>query len=178
MRALIESHFEFHSRVGRDTALRRPRPDGRNEHCKNPALPSPDAALGDGDSAACCPYQFLPSVQSADSVFIRVHPWFMTVKWSAKLTKPEKSRSLFNAKRLQAIAGSKSDFSSETITVLAFLPPASQKEMQNYSFHNILIVNDLHSECLLNEWMIGNLARGLLKRKREREAAINRHKNN
>ena len=86
----------------------------------------------------------------------------MTVKPSAKLTKPEKSRSPFNVRRLPAIAGSKSDFSSEAFTVLALLASAREKKMQNYSFHNILIVNDLHSECLLNEWMIGKLARGLL----------------
>ena len=44
--------------------------------------------LGDGDSAARCPYQFLPSMQSADSVFIRVHPWFMTVNRRQRLQNP------------------------------------------------------------------------------------------
>jgi len=37
---------------GRDAALRRPGPAGRNERGKLSVIPSPDAALGDGDSAA------------------------------------------------------------------------------------------------------------------------------
>jgi hypothetical protein len=37
---------------GRDAALRRPRPAGRNELGKSSVIPSPDPALGDGDSAA------------------------------------------------------------------------------------------------------------------------------
>jgi hypothetical protein len=41
---------------GWDAALRRPRPAGRNERGKRPFFQSPDAALGDGDSAARCPY--------------------------------------------------------------------------------------------------------------------------
>ena len=41
---------------GRDAALRRPRPAGRNERGKRSVFPSPDAALGDGDSAARHPY--------------------------------------------------------------------------------------------------------------------------
>ena len=47
---------------GRDGALRRPRPrpSGRNESGEScdysDSVPSPDAALGDGDSAARCPY--------------------------------------------------------------------------------------------------------------------------
>jgi hypothetical protein len=41
---------------GRDAALRRPRPAGRNERGKSSVFPSPDAALGDGDSAARYPY--------------------------------------------------------------------------------------------------------------------------
>jgi hypothetical protein len=41
---------------GRDAALRRPRPAGRNERGKSSFFPSPNAALGDGDSAARYPY--------------------------------------------------------------------------------------------------------------------------
>jgi len=47
---------------GRDGALRRPRPrpGGRPERGGRPvgrgSVPSPDAALGDGDSAARCPF--------------------------------------------------------------------------------------------------------------------------
>ena len=41
---------------GRDAALRRPRPAGRNERGKSSVFPSPDAAPGDGDSAARYPY--------------------------------------------------------------------------------------------------------------------------
>jgi hypothetical protein len=41
---------------GRDAALRRPRPTGRNKRGKSSVIPSPDAALGDEDSAARCPY--------------------------------------------------------------------------------------------------------------------------
>ena len=46
-------------RGGRDAALRRPRPTGRNERGEPSVVPSPDAALGDGDGAARRPYQIL-----------------------------------------------------------------------------------------------------------------------
>jgi hypothetical protein len=46
---------------GRDAALRRPRPTGRNDCGNHVIVPSPDAALGDVDSAARCPYPGLPS---------------------------------------------------------------------------------------------------------------------
>src|ERR1035441_2101477 len=42
---------------GRDAALRRLRPPGRNERAKTLVFPSPDAVLGDGDSVARCPYR-------------------------------------------------------------------------------------------------------------------------
>jgi hypothetical protein len=86
--------------------------------------------LGDGDSAARCPYQFLPSVQSADSVFIRVHPWFMTVKPSAKLTKPMKSHSLFNVRHLSVVAGSKSDFFVGSLYNFGFTRLRQRKEYE------------------------------------------------
>jgi hypothetical protein len=38
-----------------DATLRRPRPAERNERGKRPAFPSPDVALGDGDSALSLP---------------------------------------------------------------------------------------------------------------------------
>ena len=41
---------------GSDAALRRSCPAGRNEHGKATVFPSPDAALGDEDSAARRPY--------------------------------------------------------------------------------------------------------------------------
>jgi len=41
-------HFKNFS-GGRDAALRRPRPVGRNERGQSSVFRSPDAALGDGD---------------------------------------------------------------------------------------------------------------------------------
>src|ERR1700744_4490651 len=45
------------------------RRNGRTGHSATTFVPSPDAALGDGDSAAHCPY--LPTRQAPDTVSIR-----------------------------------------------------------------------------------------------------------
>ena len=68
--------------AGRDAALRRPRPErsgGRNErgktHIFGGSFPSPDATLGDGDSAARCPYRhFLQRHNPTTLVIISINP--------------------------------------------------------------------------------------------------------
>jgi len=54
--------FSFDGRFrGRNAPLRGPSLAGRNECGKQFVIPSPDAALGDGDTAARFPYPGLPS---------------------------------------------------------------------------------------------------------------------